>query len=135
MNSSYLLIRFIPGLVFLSEGIQKFILPELTGSGRFAKLGFDHPVFYASLTGSFEILCGTLLLLGVFTRWATIPLLVIMAVAIIKTKIPTLIEKGFWITAHEGRTDFAMTMLLIFLLINGSGRYSMDAMIAGRRKS
>lgn len=135
MNSSYLLIRFIPGLVFLSEGIQKFILPELTGSGRFAKLGFDHPVFYASLTGSFEILCGTLLLLGLFTRWATIPLLVIMAVAIIKTKIPTLIEKGFWITAHEGRTDFAMTMLLIFLLINGSGRYSMDAMIAGRRKS
>jgi hypothetical protein len=55
MNSSYLLIRFIPGLIFLSKGIQKFILPELVGPGRFAKLGFQYPEFWAFFAGSFEI--------------------------------------------------------------------------------
>lgn len=133
MNRSYVIIRCIPGLVFLSEGIQKFILPEVTGSGRFAKLGFDHPEFWAYFTGSFEIVCGLLLIIGLFTRWAAIPLLIIMVVAIITTKVPTLLEKGFWITAHEGRTDFAMTMLLIFLLINGAGKYSLDERLALKR--
>lgn len=126
MNKSYLIIRLIPGLVFLSEGIQKFILPELVGAGRFSKLGFNNPVFWAGFTGAFEILCGVMLLIGLFTRWVTIPLLVIMAVAILQTKVPTLLEKGFWITAHEGRTDFAITMLLIFIFLNGAGPYSLD---------
>ncbi|MCC7377744.1 MAG: DoxX family protein [Chitinophagaceae bacterium] len=118
--------RLIVGLVFLSEGLQKFIFPELLGTDRFAKIGFSNPEFWANLTGVFEIICGILLLLGLLTRLASIPLLIIMLVAFIKTKIPILIDKGFWAMAHEYRTDFAMTLLLIFLLYFGGGRFSFD---------
>jgi putative oxidoreductase len=121
--------RLIVGLVFLSEGIQKFLFPELTGAGRFEKIGFANPEFLASFVASFEIVCGTLILIGFSVRIAAIPLLIIMMTAIATTKIPILVEKGFWSMAHEARTDFAMTILLIHLLIFGSGRWSIDSKI------
>lgn len=118
--------RLIVGFIFLSEGLQKFITPETVGSGRFEKIGFAEPVFWANFTGVFEIICGAFLLFGLFTRLAAIPLLTVMCVAFIKTKIPILADKGFWVMAHEYRTDFAMTLLLLFLLYSGGGNSSLD---------
>lgn len=118
--------RLVVGLIFLSEGAQKFITPEATGSGRFARIGFEQAAFWASITGVFEISCGLLILIGLITRLASIPLLVIMVAAFITTKVPILIDKGFLAMAHEYRTDFAMTLLLLFLLYFGGGRYSLD---------
>lgn len=121
--------RLVVGLVFVSEGIQKFLFPETVGAGRFAKIGFSDPEFIAAFVAVFEISCGILVLAGFVTRIAVIPLLIIMMTAIIRTKIPILQDKGFWTMAHEARTDFAMTMLLIFLLIYGAGRLSADKYI------
>lgn len=118
--------RIITGIVFVSEGIQKYIYPAQVGAGRFEKIGFPNPAFWAHVTGSLEIICGGLLLLGLLTRLAAIPLLIIMMVAFVTTKYPLLMSKGFWAMAHEYRTDFAMTILLIFLLVYGAGKYSMD---------
>ena len=112
-----LIIRLVVGLIFLSEGLQKYITPEIVGTGRFTKIGFSNPAFWAYFVGSFEIVCGMLVLFGLIIRLATVPLLVIMLVAFITTKIPILTHKGFWDFAHEYRTDFAMTLLLIYLLI------------------
>jgi uncharacterized membrane protein YphA (DoxX/SURF4 family) len=77
------------------------------------------PIFLAPFTGTFEILCGTLLLLGLLTRLAAIPLIIVMLVAIFSTKVPILLDKGFWAMAHEARTDLAMLLGSIFLLIVG----------------
>lgn len=129
-----LLPRLIVGLVFLSEGIQKFLFPELVGAGRFVKIGFENAEFLAYFVATFEITCGILLLMGLITRLASVPLLVIMATAIITTKIPKLINDGFWTMAHDSRTDFAMFMLLIFLIIYGAGKYSIDSMILKKLK-
>lgn len=125
-SKTTILIRLIVGGIFFSEGIQKFLFPDIVGAGRFAKIGFDNPEFWAMFTGSFEILCGSLILSGFLTRLATIPLLIIMIVAFITTKYPLLIEKGFWSMAHEYRTDFAMTIGNVFLLIKGGGNWSVD---------
>jgi uncharacterized membrane protein YphA (DoxX/SURF4 family) len=130
-----LLPRLIVGLVFLSEGIQKFLVPELVGAGRFDKIGFANPEFLAAFVASFEIICGVLLLIGFSVRVAAIPLLIIMITAIITTKIPILQEKGFWQMAHDSRTDFAMTILIIFLLIYGAGKLSIDNLINRKFKS
>ena len=128
-----LMIRLTVGLIFLSEGIQKFLYPEDMGNGRFAKLGINPPLFWANFTGFFEIVCSLLVIIGLFTRLAVIPLLIIMIVSFITTKWPEFLEKGFWPMAHDGRTDFAMTMLLIFLLIYGSGNRSVDIIRNAKR--
>jgi putative oxidoreductase len=130
-----ILIRLVVGLIFLSEGIQKFLFPELLGTGRFEKIGFSDPVFWAYFTGTFEIICGLLLLIGFLTRGATIPLLIVMLTAFVTTKWPILMNKGFWAMAHEYRTDFAMTALLVYLLFYGAGRLSVDSMIYNPAKS
>jgi putative oxidoreductase len=126
-DNKELIIRILVGLIFLSEGIQKFLFPESLGSGRFLKIGFSHPAFWASFTGTFEIICSAFILIGLFTRLVSIPLFIVMVTAFITTKWPILIDKGFWSLAHEYRTDFAMTMLLIYLFIYGSGSWSIDS--------
>jgi putative oxidoreductase len=73
-------------------------------------------------------LCGIMVLTGLLTRIASIPLLIIMGTAIITTKIPKLVNDGFWTMAHDSRTDFAMTLLLLFLIIYGAGKLSFDSM-------
>jgi len=130
-SKTTILIRMLVGAVFLSEGIQKFLFPDIVGAGRFAKIGFENPEFWAQFTGAFEILCGSLILMGFLTRLAAIPLLFIMVVAFITTKYPVLISRGFWAMAHEFRTDFAMTIGSVFLLIKGSGKYSIDHKLKG----
>lgn len=126
--------RLIVGLVFLSEGIQKFLFPELVGAGRFEKIGFANPESLASFVATFEIVCGALILTGLSVRIAAVPLLIIMITAITTTKIPILLEKGFWTMAHDSRTDFAMTLLIVFLLIYGAGKLSVDSVIQKRLK-
>lgn len=126
--------RLIVGLVFLSEGIQKFLFPELVGEGRFVKIGFENAEFLAYFVASFEIICGILLIMGLLTRLASVPLLIIMATAIVTTKVPKLLNDGFWTMAHDSRTDFAMSMLLIYLIIYGAGKVSIDSVIQKHKK-
>lgn len=127
--------RLVVGLVFLSEGIQKFIMPEVVGVGRFERIGFENYEFLAYFVATFEILCGILLLLGFVVRFSAIPLLIIMFTAIVSTKIPILMADGFWVMAHAARTDFAMSMLLIFLIIYGAGKRSVDSIMLRKLQS
>lgn len=133
--AAVLLVRFAVGGVFLSEGIQKFLFPEDLGFGRFAKIGIPVPGFTAPFVGFVEVICGLLLIVGLLTRWATIPLLADMAVAIWKTKLPLLAKSGFWAMAHEARVDYTMVLGCIFLLIVGAGSLSVDQLLPGRRRA
>jgi putative oxidoreductase len=124
-----ILVRLIVGLIFISEGIQKFLFLEVLGPGLFTEIGFSHPLFWAYVTGAFEILCGFLVLLGLTTRLASIPLLVIMITALITTKLPILATRGIWTFLHEYRVDFSLTLLLILLIFHGGGKWSVDSKI------
>ncbi len=126
------LVRLIVGAVFLSEGIQKFLFPTALGVGRFAKIGIPWPELSAPFVGVFEVSCGLLIILGLATRLAAIPLIIDMLVAIATTKIPMLIKSGLWSTAHEARTDWSMVLGAVFLLIVGGGAWSLDAWFARR---
>ncbi len=115
------LIRVLVGWVFLSEGIQKFLFPAALGIGRFARIGIPAPQVMAPFVGVVEIGCGVLILIGLFTRWATVPLLIDIAVALLTTKLPMLAKDGIWSALHEARTDLSMVFGLLFLLIAGGG--------------
>lgn len=130
--AAVVLVRLLVGAVFLSEGIQKFLFADQLGAGRFARIGLPVPELLGPVVGTFEIVCGSLVLLGLVTRLAVVPLLVIMAVAIATTKWPMLADRGFWTMAHEARTDWSMFLGSLFLLIVGAGRWSIDKRWAGR---
>lgn len=141
-----ILVRLLVGLVvFFPEGLQKLLFPEILGAGRFAAIGIPYPDVMGPFVGIFEIVCGALIIFGLFTRLAAIPLIIIMIVAIVSTKLPIWVGQdvwifhlpklsryGFWSMAHEARADFTMLLGSIYLLIEGGGRWSVDAALADR---
>ncbi|MEO3867648.1 DoxX family protein [Nonomuraea sp. B12E4] len=134
-------IRLYVGAIFLSEGVQKFLFPDVLAEGRFAKAGIPFPGILAPLVGVFEIGCGLLILAGLLTRLAAVPMIVDMVVALGTTKLPILWgqgtlyvgESGWWDFAHEARTDLAMVCGSVFLFIAGAGRHSLDAALIALR--
>lgn len=142
-----ILIRVMVGAVFLSEGIQKFLDPASLGAGRFVKIGIPFPEVMGPFVGGVEIASGALVLAGLLTRLAAVPLIINMLVAILSAKIPILLGHGFWgfslkslssygffSMAHEARTNFAMLLGSIFLLIVGSGPWALDRSLEERLK-
>jgi putative oxidoreductase len=127
-----ILIRLVVGAVFLVEGIQKFLYPDALGVGRFTKIGIPAPEILAPFVGVCETACGVLFILGFLTRFAAITMIIDMVVAISTTKVPILLNQGFWSMAHEARTDWSMLLGSIFLLLVGAGEWSVDAMLARR---
>ena len=118
-SRSTIFIRLAVGLIFFSQGILKFTDPKM-GLERFTRIGFPHPGFIAHFVGAFEMVCGLLVLAGLWTRIAAIPLLIIICTAIVTTKIPELTHtgQGFWFMVSDARTDFAMLMCLLFLVVS-----------------
>lgn len=145
---SSILIRLLVGLVvFFPEGIQKLIFPDALGAGRFARIGIPYPDLLGPFVGIVEIICGGLIIIGLATRLAAIPILIIMIVAIVTTKLPILLghdlslygmtfhpaklpRYGIWSMLHEARTDFDMFLGALYLLIAGAGLWSLDAMLS-----
>lgn len=120
------LVRLMVGAVFLSEGIQKFLFPAELGTGRFEQIGLLMPETLSPFVACFEIVCGLLVLAGAWIRLAVVPVIVIMVTALATTKLPILLQDGFWKMAHEARTDWSMLLGALFLLIVGAGPWSLD---------
>jgi uncharacterized membrane protein YphA (DoxX/SURF4 family) len=137
------LIRVAVAIVFLSEGVQKFVYPAALGAGRFAKIGIPAPALMGPVIGVVEIVGGALIIAGFLTRAAALLLLADMTVAILATKVPILVGQGFWRFAaptgktglwamlHEARTDLSMWLACLFLFLVGAGVSSVDARLAG----
>jgi putative oxidoreductase len=124
---SIILVRLAVGLIFATQGFLKFADPNM-GVNRFARIGFHNPLFLAHFVGAFEMVCGVLVLLGLWTRIATVPLLIVICTAIVTTKIPELsrANQGFWYMVSDARADFAMLCCLLFLIVCGPGMWSID---------
>jgi len=126
--ASILLIRLAVGLIFFTQGILKYTDLNM-GVARFTRIGFPHPYFTAHFVGTFEIACGVLVLLGLWTSASAVPLLIVIATAIATTRVPELFRaaQGFWYMVSDARTDFAMFCSLLFLISLGGGAWSLDA--------
>lgn len=138
------LVRLMVGSVFLSEGFQKFLFPVLRGPGRFAEIGFPAPEFFGYGVGLVEVTCGVLVLLGLYTRWMAVPLFLIVFGALVTTKLPILLGDGFgpfavremdtygfWAALHAARTDWALLLGSLLLILAGGGPWSLDSFRKG----
>ena len=143
---SILLLRLMAGGVFFWEGLLKFVYTN-QGVGRFTKLGIPFPHVTANFIGGLEIVGGLLFLSGLFTRLIAIPFVMEMIVAILATKIsiflgtsplplpPAPPKVGPWAVLHEIRSDYAQILTSLFLLINGPGKFSLDALLFGNKST
>src|SRR5262245_46122221 len=141
---STVLLRLMAGGVFFWEGILKFVYVN-QGVGRFTKLGMPFPIFTADFVGGLEIVGGVLIMAGLLTRWIAIPFVIEMIVAMLSTKISLYLgtsplplpaappKIGAWAVLHEIRSEYAQIMVVLFLLMNGPGRWSVDALLARLR--
>src|ERR1700730_5273879 len=129
-----LVVRLLAELVFFAEGIKKFMFPIEWGVGRFEKIGIIYPHLSAPFVGAVETVCGLLLIFGLFTRPAALLLLIDISVAILSTKVPLALHKGFWLAEAEARADYSMFMSSLFLLIVGAGALSLDAWWVRKRR-
>lgn len=143
--ASILLLRLMAGGVFFWEGILKYVYTN-QGVGRFTKLGMPLPHFTANFVACLEIAGGLLVLSGLITRLIAVPFVIEMIVAILSTKIslylgtsplplpPAPPKSGMWAVLHEGRADYAQLLVMMFLLLNGAGRWSLDALLRTRQR-
>ena len=122
--------RLTVGLVFFQSGWGKLHgLEKVTD--YFTELGLPYPAFQATLASSTEFVCGGLLLLGLATRFAVVPLIITMCVAI-RTALWDQVEG---LGSLVGLLEFAYIALLVWLGTNGAGPLSLDWLIArGRRR-
>jgi DoxX len=100
-SRAVILIRLMVGIVFLSEGIQKFLYPAEQGAGRFAKIGIPSPALMGPFVGVAEIVCGILILTGFFIRFAAAVMLINISVALLSTKLPILLGRAGALLAPE----------------------------------
>jgi uncharacterized membrane protein YphA (DoxX/SURF4 family) len=141
--ASTLWLRLMCGGVFLWEGILKFVYTN-QGVGRFTKLGFPWPGPTADFVAVLEIVGGTLLVLGLGTRFIAVPFMIEMVVAMLSTKItmflgtsplplpPVPPQVGIWAVLHEVRSEYAQLLTTLFLFLAGPGRWSLDALMSRR---
>jgi putative oxidoreductase len=122
--------RLTVGLVFFQAGWGK--LNDLDSvTAFFTELGIPEPAFQAQLASSAEFVCGGLLLLGLATRFAVVPLIVTMCVAILTAQWENVDGVGSLV----GLLEFAYIALLVWLGTDGPGPLSLDHLIerAARR--
>jgi putative oxidoreductase len=127
------LARFAVGWIFFQSGWGKLHdLGKVTD--YFTQLGLPAPAFQAALTSTTEFVCGALLLLGLGTRLAAVPLIITMMVAI-RTALWDQVDS---LGALFGLAEFLYIALLVGLATNGAGPLSIDWLLeqrTGRRPS
>ena len=123
------LARVTVGWIFFQSGWGKLHdLGKVTD--YFIQLGLPAPAFQAELTATTEFVCGTLLLLGLATRLAVVPLIVTMIVAI-RTALWDQVDS---LGSLFGLAEFLYITLLVWLGTNGPGPLSIDYWIERRRE-
>jgi putative oxidoreductase len=123
------LLRLIVGTTFIAHGSQKLLSFGVGGTAGFlGSLGVPMANVMAPVLIATEVGGGILLLLGLLTRYVSIPLLFTMVVAIATVHL----QHGFFLPQGY---EFALLLAvgLVTLALQGSGAFALDNAIGRRR--
>jgi putative oxidoreductase len=122
-----LIARLTVGVLFVSTGWGKVHnLPKVIAF--FGELHIPAPAFNATLASWTELLCGGLLVLGLASRLASIPLMVTMVVAILTAKL----DEIHGLPDLFGEVEWTYLVLLFVIAVFGPGKASLDALVQSR---
>jgi putative oxidoreductase len=122
-----LLSRVTLGVLFASTGWGKVHSLEKV-TAFFVELKIPMPALNAFVVAYSELICGSLLLVGLFSRLATVPLLVSMIVALLTAKL----DEIHGLPDLFGQVEFTYLVMLFAVLVAGPGSVSLDALLAKR---
>ena len=117
-------VRIFAGILIFRYGRELFHIDQLLDFLEEEK--FPLPVFSGYAAKIIELVGGVFLMIGLFTRWITPPLMMVMAGVI-------------YLTAHgnifEGEVAFLFLLLFAVFFFNGPGKWSADHWLANRKKA
>jgi putative oxidoreductase len=120
-----LLARLTVGVAFAESGWGKVHNLEAVGQ-FFAELGIPAPQIQATFVSYVELICGSLVLLGLATRLAALPLIGTMIVALLTAKASDIGSFSDLI----GTIELCYAVLLAWLALAGPGAASLDHLVA-----
>lgn len=116
------LLRIVTGLVFFAHGYQKVFVQGVSSfAGFLGQIGMPAPNLLAPLVAAVELLGGLALILGLFTRWAALPLAIVMLVAAVAVHF----KQGFFL---PNGYEYTLVLLAanISLFLAGAGELALD---------
>ncbi|MFA6468755.1 MAG: DoxX family protein [Bacteroidota bacterium] len=128
-----LLIRLYWGYDFFQTGLGKLSNLERT-TEFFASLNIPFPQMNAVAAGTTELVCGTLLMIGLWSRYCTVPLIVILCIAYLTDDYEALSNIFSDVESFVAATPFQHLLASLILLIFGSGGISVDSILQLRKK-
>ncbi|WP_159801244.1 DoxX family protein [Flavobacterium sp. MK4S-17] len=121
-----LILRLGVGCFMMTHGLQKLNLIMEPGTAQFIDpIGIGESATL-SLAVFSELVCSFLIIMGFATRLAVIPLIITMLVAVFVVHD----NDAF----NEKELGSLYLVIYILLLVVGSGRYSVDQLISGRKR-
>lgn len=126
-DAALLIFRVVLGGVFIAHGVDKFYLSGITKTtGQFSALGIPQPKLSAYLAAIAETLGGAMLAIGLLTTFMAGALALLMLAAFYFVHL----SNGFFVVSGGFEYVLVLVVSLLIIVVFGSGRASVDGILA-----
>ncbi len=123
------IMRVVLGILFLAHGISKFQMGMDGVSGWFQSVGI--PGFLAYIVSPIELVGGILLIVGLFTRYVSVLLIIVLLGAIFTVKLSAGLMGNGQMAGYE--LDLAFILVALYLAVSNNTGFSLDQLLFRRK--
>jgi putative oxidoreductase len=123
------IMRVVLGILFLAHGISKFQMGMAGVSGWFQSVGI--PGFLAYIVSPIELVGGILLIVGLFTRYVSILLILVLLGAVFTVKLSAGLMGNGQMAGYE--LDLSFMLVALYLAVSNNTGFSLDQLLFRRK--